>query len=174
MVFNLLTLALIGVSVTLFLVGCVYFPKIMRIQWGSVSSFVAFMVLITFVRIGIVSFKECMNIPIAPMNLELTQLPMFFLLLVGWEDLVFGFSIFLVSKTIKKPLILYLFIVISSLQFGILHGYQGWWAALILSLYPYFISYKYGLKCGFGTVIVCHIIYDFMTIYFEKFRHMLI
>lgn len=51
-------------------------------------------------------------------------------------------------------------VVLSSLIFGAGHLYQGYFVAALLSLYPYFVSYKYGKKYGYGTVMLCHITYD--------------
>lgn len=54
--------------------------------------------------------------------------------------------------------------VLTSAVFGLGHLYQGWLAAVLLSAYPYFISYHYGKKHGYGTVMVAHVIFDIVIL----------
>lgn len=84
------------------------------------------------------------------------------LLLVWWEDVLFSLlSIYYAEKFLPKWAFVPVAIT-SSVIFGLAHLYQGYLAATLLSVYPYFISYKYGKKHGFGTIMVCHVIYDLM------------
>jgi hypothetical protein len=82
------------------------------------------------------------------------------LLLVWWEDVLFSLlSIYYAEKFLPKWVFVPL-AVITSLVFGMGHLYQGWFAVLALSFYPYFVSYKCGKKYGYGTVMICHVLYD--------------
>jgi hypothetical protein len=82
------------------------------------------------------------------------------LLLVWWEDVLFSLlSIFYAEKFLPK----WVFVPVAvsvSIVFGLGHLYQGPLAVLVLSFYPYFMSYKYGKKYGYGTVMICHVLYD--------------
>ena len=54
-------------------------------------------------------------------------------------------------------------LVVMMASFASGHIYQGWYAALLLSLYVP-ISRAKGLEFGFGTIIACHMLYDLSTI----------
>ena len=82
------------------------------------------------------------------------------LFMVFWEDLLFAVLLIYYSEKVLPRWLFVPVVVISSLFFGAGHMYQGWFVALLLSLYPYFISYKFGKKYGFGTVMVAHVVYD--------------
>ena len=90
----------------------------------------------------------------------LLPVPVTSLFFVGWEDAVFVLlPIYYAEKFLPKWGFV-ISAVVSSIVFGLGHLYQGWFIVLLLSFYPYFISYKYGKKYGFGTVIILHTIYD--------------
>ena len=80
-----------------------------------------------------------------------------------WEDCVFVLPIFLAFKYLHKKWAITIAIILSGI-FGFGHLYQGETAVLITSIYPY-IAYRYGLKYGFGTIMLCHILYDYFTFY---------
>jgi hypothetical protein len=52
-------------------------------------------------------------------------------------------------------------------SFGLGHVYQGWAAAAMLSFYIPF-TFKKGQEVGFGTVMLCHTLYDLATILVMK------
>jgi len=142
-------------------------PHTVRVQWNSVATFVGFMVFLTFIRIAIMSFNYYhgggvgMYFP--------TQVWTF--ALVPWEDAFFVLPLVFLQKfkLTSKWFIWYPAMIGMSIWFGMGHGYQGTSAIFITALYPYFASYRYGRKFGFGTVMCCHVIYDFMTYYVGKF-----
>lgn len=82
------------------------------------------------------------------------------LFMVWWEDMLFGVLLIYYAEMFLPRWLFVPVVVLSSLWFGAGHLYQGWFVALLLSLYPYFISYKFGKKYGFGTVMVAHVVYD--------------
>lgn len=91
---------------------------------------------------------------------QLPPLPVSSLLFVWWEDVLFSLLlIYYAEKFLPKAMFIAVAIA-SSIVFGLGHLYQGWLAVVLLSLYPYFFSYKYGKKHGYGTVMLAHVVYD--------------
>lgn len=82
------------------------------------------------------------------------------LLFVWWEDVLFSLLFIYYAEKLLPRWAFYIVAVISSVVFGLGHLYQGWLAAILVSFYPYFISYKYGKKHGFMTIMVCHVVFD--------------
>lgn len=86
---------------------------------------------------------------------------------VYWEDAVHVLPLVILArlysekswyKWIKWPLLLAVMV-----SFGSGHIYQGALAAVGISFYIPF-SKKMGEKYGFGTVMLCHIMYDMLTL----------
>ena len=87
-------------------------------------------------------------------------------MLVWLEDLAFAAPIYLFKQYISKNKWFWIPIAIGfSLFFASQHVYLGYSWALVTILYPYLISCKYSLRFGFGTVMMCHVLYDFITYY---------
>lgn len=88
-------------------------------------------------------------------------------LTVFWEDalhtlpLVIGALMMGMDKWYKK-VIYYVAMVIVMIAFGLGHTYQGMLAAFALSFYIPFTIEK-GRQYGFGTVMICHCLYDLST-----------
>lgn len=140
---------------------CYFFkPHIIRIDWLVVAKFLAWMVLITAIRFAIMSVKY------QPMTVQVsfTMLP-----LVFWEDAFFAIPIYWAKDYLKLKKWLWIpLVVVLSVIFGLGHiQYSLPWAFITLFL-PYFVSYKYGRIHGFGTVMICHIYYDFITLLSHK------
>src|SRR4051812_40640784 len=91
---------------------------------------------------------------------------------VFWEDACHGLLLYLVSKTFKEgsklgSLVWAITCGLLMAEFGLGHMYQGIPSALLLSLYVP-ISYRLGKKYGFGTVMICHVLFDLITIIHAK------
>lgn len=105
-----------------------------------------------------------------PQNIVL--LPIATALTVFWEDACHGLPLLILKKSTKnrwwtKP-IYWLALIIVMIEFGLGHRYQGPLAAVLLSFYiPY--SVKMGEKYGFGTVMLCHMMYDLVTLLFTHY-----
>lgn len=139
--------------------------EVIRVQKSSVLGFIRFLGIITFYRVVLFKFfhghfeESAKNISIIPWPLTLT---------VFWEDACHGLPLYLLRKWIGtdkwwKWLIHGPLLAMVMLEFGLGHVYQGVFAACLLSLYvPY--SIKMGEKHGFGTVMVCHTLFDLATI----------
>jgi hypothetical protein len=92
---------------------------------------------------------------------------------VFWEDACHGLPLFILQKLIGKAnkwtrSIHFILLCITMFEFGIGHLYQGPMAAFLLSFYiPY--SIKKGEEYGFGTVMMCHMMYDLVTLLFVQY-----
>jgi len=150
--------------------------KVMRVQWNSVSTFLAFLAFVTVIRIAGFDFFQDMSggqnvLPQLPP--ELDGKPIWRFAIVFWEDAFFAIPLFYAWKHLRKwPAIG--ITIFMSLWFGSGHSYQGVQAIAITALYPYFISLRHGKKVGFGTVMACHILYDVITFYTVYFMRYLI
>ena len=149
--------------------------RILTIDWTKVSSFLSFMAIYTCFRLAVAKFQFSV-LGIVPN----THLPDFLsdwtTFMVFWEDLVIVGSLsglfYLISRVTKnfkaQTLLRALAIILVSAWFANGHTYQSWFAVAVISLYPYFISYWFSLRYGLGTVMVCHVLYDHITVYFQK------
>lgn len=149
----------------LVIVWCIVFrSNLVRVELDKVASFCAFMVMVTIVRLFIVEY----NITDIQSIQENKSLMFVFL-----EDAVFAlfptlFGIYLDKFKLwnRTTKIIYVIVWIClSVVFGLGHVYQGWYAGVLIAFLPYFISRRYGLIFGFGTVMASHVIYDVVTVF---------
>jgi len=172
MVGTLLMMSLYFYIGLFFLALYMYFDeKTVRVEWVSIAKFIGFISLVTCFRIAMFSFlmenggSETLNQHI---DNNFIKIPVWRLILVFWEDAFFVLPLVFCRKYIHPKLWILLFIF-SSFSFGLGHIYQGISAVFVTALYPYLVSYRYGMKYGFGTIMICHILYDFITYYIAKF-----
>lgn len=136
---------------------CMFFQKeLIRIEWNIVAKFSAFLLLLTAIRFALLEGSTTGGYMPGFSGLQL----------VPWEDAVFSMTgIYFFKDFLKLRKRFWIPIAIaSSVLFAsghIVYGYQ--WAAITL-VFPYFISYRYGKKYGYGTAMVGHILYDFTTL----------
>ena len=132
--------------------------KLIRTDWNKVAAFVGFMVLAQYIRMGLMDNQYFEIEPDHPGVSFNTMIWVF------WEDAFFAMPIYFFKDYLKSHKYVWVTVaVLLSLWFGSLHVYQGYFAAAVISVYPFFLSYKFGAKHGFGTVMACHIIYDITT-----------
>jgi hypothetical protein len=136
-------------------------PNTVRIQVKSVVKFVLFMLLVTLIRLPLAWLQQKF-LGAEAVNLA-TMPPVWSLFLVGWEDMFFVVPLYYIQRIDKEKKVFPYLALIMSVWFGFGHLYQGIFAVFVTALYPVFISLKYGKRVGFGTVMVCHVIYDLMT-----------
>ena len=162
----------IGVALTILV--SIFRSNVMRVELNKVASFLALLVIVTCARIAAYDFMVDIDPNYMPkIPPELYYAPVWHFMLVFWEDAFFVLPMILAFKYLKKSIAILVAITLS-LIFAHGHLYQGYIAVAITSLYPYFISYKYSKKFGMGTVMVCHILYDFITFYTQLFMPWLI
>ena len=152
------------IGIAILLAVYLFDPKTVRIQWNSVASFCGFMAFITVMRIALFDYQMSQGASFPVMPPEIYQSGIWRLAMVFWEDCFYALPIYYAFKYLNKwPA--WIFAIILSAHFGAGHVYQGVGTAIFLSIYPIFIANKFGVKYGFGTVMVCHILYDMFTFY---------
>ena len=143
--------------------------ELFKISWDKLAQFVAFLMCLSVFRLLQYDFMLSMgiikSIPQAPP--EITG-QMWTLGLVFWEDFFFAVPIYFMMKYMKNKWLRVALIVALSIVFGLGHMYQGWQACVLLAFMPYFVTYNYGKKFGFGTTMLAHILYDVFTLSLVK------
>lgn len=143
----------------------------LRVEPKAVFSWIKFLFIIALYRFVIFRFFSNNN-TLHGMAANILQIPTLATLTVAWEDLAHGLPLLLLQRLIgirkltwSIHFIATLFIMIA---FGLGHTYQGTLSAIILSFYIPF-SVSIGKKHGFGTVMICHTLYDLSTILSLKY-----
>lgn len=145
------------------LVSSLEFPGICKITKSKVFEFVRFMAWVTLIRVGVAylsgaHYKD--PDPNSPMN----TINLLFTLGVFWEDVFFTLPILIAEKMGASKVTKGMMIALSSMAFASGHIAYGFPWSLITLAYVPFVSYKYGRKHGLGTVMICHILYDVITL----------
>jgi hypothetical protein len=128
-----------------------------KADWLAVAKFCGFMMFVTALRWGIWDLT----------NQSYQPVPVSFwhFLFVFTEDMTYAFPIYLAKDILKvRKWIWVSLATILSIEFASGHLYQGVFWAAITSIYPFFISYRYAKKTSFGTVMICHLLFDFITL----------
>lgn len=143
---------------------------LLRIEKKQIVKWTKFLLYITLWRMFLSKFLNFHGIGASPQSVNF--LPLAVAATVFWEDACHGLPLFIFKKLTKgwkwaKPLY-WLLLSLVMIEFGMGHVYQGVLSAAILSFYIPF-SVKMGEKHGFGTVMLCHMMYDFVTLFFVKY-----
>lgn len=138
--------------------------ELVRVDRLAVFSWIRFMFMITMARILMFTLFPSVFRAAAK---DLTVIPWPLTLTVFWEDACHGLPLALIMRwigTAKWTWPIHGFLIaVTMLEFGLGHVYQGIPSAIALSFYvPY--SIHLGKKYGFGTVMICHSLYDLFTI----------
>jgi hypothetical protein len=143
------------------------YKDLIRIEKPAIINFVKFLGMLTLYRIFL--FKMFPNISFVKKAAQsINMIPPILTLTVFWEDACNGLILVLLRKLIGtdrwwKWLIHIPVLLLWMADFFAGHLYQGIIPALMLSLYvPY--SIKLGKKYGFGTVMICHTLFDLTTV----------
>jgi hypothetical protein len=130
--------------------------KYLKIDFEAIKSFLIFMLWLTLFRT--VLFFMSSN----PIEGFLHLINPWLMLGVFWEDAVFVMPLIILKDKKNVPNVLYYTLfAISTAVFALGHSYQGI-MGLTSAIYIYF-SAKYGRQLGFGTVMICHTLYDLIT-----------
>lgn len=156
-----MTFFLIGI---LILVLSYFFNRdSLKIDRKAVVNFLSIMTIVTFLRLAILSFTHAIGINAFDTS-ALSNIQFWQFALVFWEDAFFAMSIYYIKDVFKFSKYIWIpFTIIISLYFGQGHLYQGLVAGLVSCIVPYYVFYKLGLKYGFGTTMLCHVLYDMIT-----------
>jgi len=137
-----------------------------RVSWDKLAQFVAFLTVVFVMRVLIESFKFDVGLvhgfPRLPPEIGNHKWTFG---LVFWEDFFFAVPIYFIMKHCQRKWLRVLSIVTLSILFGLGHAYQGLSGIVITAFLPYFVSYNFGKKYGFGTSMLGHILYDVSTAY---------
>ena len=155
--------------VMIFLVLKSSYASLLRIEPKPVFAWAGLLTISTAIRCGLFLLFLKSGLPTAPFKAQLAgvdSIPWAASLGVFWEDACHSLPLVILglmwpSKWMKPFRILALILVM--IAFGLGHIYQGFIAAFLLSFYI-ILSMKMGKKYGFGTVILCHTLYDLFTI----------
>lgn len=151
-VFVMLPYWLIGAVI--FRISRFFDPKLTRVSWPPIARFIRFMVIVTVLRMLI----GTPQLPFPPLTEYIKLMGVF------WEDLVHVLPALIMTKLKIPNFFVYAFLFLSSVAFATGHLYLSPIWALITTIYPA-ISFHYGKKHGLGTVIICHILYDIVTVF---------
>lgn len=144
--------------------------KLLKIDKNQVFKWIRFLLLVTVIRIILCKLYSSQYI----LNSikKISDLPWQVGLTVFWEDAVHGMPLVIFQKLIKNVKfnkILYkIALILTMIEFGIGHLYQGFIPAFLLSFY---IPFSIGIakKHGFGTVMICHMLFDISSLLFVKY-----
>jgi hypothetical protein len=152
--------------IMLYLVGRSKYSNILRVDKKGLFNFAKFMIGVTLFRLIVI---KLLSSPAQLANIHhlAYYLPWQVCFGVFWEDMCHAVPLVLMGLMYGKrswykfagPALLGLVMF----SFGSGHVYQGVWSAVGISLYIPF-TIKYGKKYGFGTVMLCHMLYDLTTI----------
>lgn len=154
----------------LFMLVAVYRSEnrdLLRVDYKSVAKWILFLGAITIYRVIVFKIFEG-NEKLHDMTSGAMMIPWQATLTVFWEDMCHTVPIALLARWLGtdkwwKKGVIGAVIGLVMVSFGLGHVYQGAIAAAFLSLYIPF-TYKKGQEIGFGTIMVCHTLYDLVTI----------
>jgi hypothetical protein len=149
------------ISILLMIIIWMFDKEQLKPKLAPISHFVGLMVVVMFLRMSL--FMESL----LSSNLSAVNFSSF--LTAPLEDVFFVMIPIYFSKFVSDRKLLTIPVwIIFSLLFAAGHLYQGIFTAMITGLYPYFISRKYILRHNLATVMVCHYLYDCMTLFTIK------
>lgn len=140
---------------------------LLRIEPKTIGKWLLLLVGITVYRIIIFKLMSG-NDKLHEMTSGAMIIPWQATLTVFWEDACHSLPLVILARTLGndkwwKKGIIGAAIAMVMISFGLGHVYQGYVAAAALSFYIPF-TFKKGQQVGFGTVMICHTLYDLATI----------
>ena len=132
-----------------------------RIDRAAVIGFLRFMAILTVARV----IGHFLSAPRSPIDNAIIQsITPFSTLLVFWEDTFFTLPILILEQYGVSKLVRNILLATSAVVFASGHlAYGGIWAFCTLFYVP-LISYRLGKRYGLGTVMLGHVVYDFVTV----------
>jgi len=159
----------------IFALVLIFDRKILKIDLKVIQTFLTLMALMTFFRLALFSFGQSLGLDMISMNEGINQIPFWRFATVFWEDAFFAIPIYYMidrwkwNKNIYMPII-----AVGSIVFGLGHMYQFEMAYFATLIIPYAVFYKAGRKYGFGTSMICHIVFDMITFITMKCAYLVI
>jgi hypothetical protein len=137
----------------------------LTVKLDAVAKFISLLAIVGAVKLALWNGKP------VPSNFHNMSMANF--LLVFLEDVFFVMVPFYLTNFIKNKNINIAIWVFFSMIFGSGHLYQGLIAVFITGIYPYFISNHFAKKTSFGTVMVCHFLWDCFVFVLPKLNNLL-
>lgn len=138
--------------------------KQLDIKLDFVAKFIAFMFILMFIKICLWNGQY-----VEPSK----KVSMSSFLFVFLEDVFFTMTPFYICKLLKNKYLKFLVWTFFSALFAVGHIYLSPVWACVTLLYPYFISNRYAKVSSFGTVMVCHFLYDCFVTVLPKINNLL-
>jgi hypothetical protein len=165
-----------------FIIGLIIFflvfwkdREVLRVDFKAVQKFLWLMVGLTFIRLFLFSVASEFDVYINEINQGINHVKFWKLGLVFWEDAFFAIPIYYMIDKWKWKEYLYLPIIAAlSIRFGIGHIYQAEPAYFATLIIPYVVFYQFGKRFGFGTTMICHTLFDMITIITFKLTPLMI
>lgn len=165
---NLFPYWLLGVMVVLAVI-CAGQKHLLRVEKKPIINWMVFLAFITALRFLL---TKLMNFNGIGSPNTFSFLPWYVSLTVFWEDMCHGLPLVILKKLIGTKwwtkFIHLPLLALVMIEFGLGHAYQGIFAIVLLGFYvPY--SMRIGEKYGFGTLVLCHMLYDAVTLLFVQY-----
>lgn len=139
------------------------YKDLLEFKPKSVGTFLKTMAKVTVARCVFMHFFPPTLATAAPV----LKIPLWLTATVGWEDMVHTMPLALAARILGNKLpakvMVGILTAMMMISFGLGHVYQGMFAACMISFYIPIVT-NLGKKHGFGTVMVCHCLYDFITL----------
>lgn len=140
--------------------------SLVRIEKDKVFNWIKILIIITAFRLSEFYFMKLFGLSMQDTieQMRAVSYPDFAgTFFVFWEDAAHALALILLLDYCKNstylPVIRFLSVFIFMVSFGVGHTYQGYMAAAFLALYVPF-GMKMGMQYGFGTIMICHTLYD--------------
>ena len=154
------------VAIAVMLYAYFFKKKSLDVKFPSVATFMAFLFFVFCVKLCVWNGRP---VPV----LRYSSMPFSFLF-VFLEDAFYAMLPFYICEKIKSKSIKFGIWAFFSAIFGYAHIYQGIDAVFITAIYPFFISRHFALKTSWGTVMMCHFLYDCFVYILPRLNNILI
>lgn len=150
----------------LYLVKKSKYANHLRVSKAGLWNFAKWMVIITAIRFVALRFLAPTS-ELDALRETINFLPWQTTLGVFWEDMCHTVPLVILSQMLSKnrweKWISRALLALVMFSFGSGHMYQGPLACVVISFYiP--VTMRLGRKYGFGTVMLCHMAYDMLTL----------
>lgn len=150
----------------LYLVKNSKYANLLRVEKKGLLKFAGWMAAVTILRLVVIKWLSPPSMG-AEAHEMANFLPWQVTLGVFWEDMCHTVPLAIVAKMLAKnkwqKLISGALLGLVMFSFASGHVYQGMFAAAFISLYIPF-TMNLAKKYGFGTIMLCHMFYDLVTI----------
>jgi hypothetical protein len=139
------------------------YRTILRVDLKAILKWIIFLVVVFLIRLVLYKLSIGLSIFAIFRSLPLSITPFVF-----WEDAVFGLPLLLFRNHIKDTnkichYIFYILLGLFSFIFAAAHIYQSLWTFGVMLFYIY-VTNDYARRYGYGTIMICHVLFDFITI----------